>query len=99
MGRSTPDRADAMYLKLFTRYPQFVKRKALYVPASMRLEAYVSCAIYGVLGLAGGPDAILHSRQDAQVPRREDVMGDFDLEIWLAPVRNGVWVAARFGHR
>jgi O-acetyl-ADP-ribose deacetylase (regulator of RNase III) len=66
-----------MYLKLFTRYPQFVKRKALYVPASMRQEGYVSCAVYGVLGLAGGPDAILHSRQDAQVPRREDVMGDF----------------------
>ncbi|HLY82495.1 MAG TPA: hypothetical protein VKQ71_05895 [Acidimicrobiales bacterium] len=24
---------------------------------------------------------------------------DFDLQLWLAPVRNTVWVAARFGHR
>jgi hypothetical protein len=37
-------------------------------------------------------------RRPAPGPK-EDAMGDFDLEIWLAPVRNVVWVAARFGHR
>jgi len=24
---------------------------------------------------------------------------EFCLQIWLAPVRNSVWVAAHFGHR
>lgn len=26
-------------------------------------------------------------------------MTELDRTVWTAPVRNGVWVAARFGHR
>ena len=30
---------------------------------------------------------------------REDAMAELDRTVWTAPVRNLVWVAARFGHR
>jgi hypothetical protein len=30
---------------------------------------------------------------------KEDGMEGFRLQLWLAPVRNTVWVAAHFGHR
>jgi hypothetical protein len=29
--------------------------------------------------------------------RREDAMAELDRTVWTAPVRNLVWVAARFG--
>ena len=34
-----------------------------------------------------------------QISQREDAMAELDRTVWTAPVRNLVWVAARFGHR
>jgi hypothetical protein len=43
------------------------------------------------------PRSLLREPGRQRTFRREDAMAELDRTVWTAPVRNLVWVAARFG--
>lgn len=50
-------------------------------------------------GSATAPPSLVRTARHHRPITKGDAMVDLDRTVWTAPVRNAVWVAARFGHR